>query len=85
MYELDTKLLIINRILILIMQAVSYTRYTVAVLTDVHTGVTCLNSGTLSLKENVDALCENFRVLASHKETLLIVPPVEFCNKLVKF
>ena len=37
-------------------QAVSYLRYTVVVLTDACTGIIHLNSGILSLKENVDAL-----------------------------
>ena len=56
LYELDTRLLIINKTDMSAMQTVSYLRYTITILTDVHTGVTHLTSGTLSLKGNVDTL-----------------------------
>ena len=65
-----------------IMQAVSYLRYTVVVLTDVCMGVTHVTSGSLSLKENVNALYEYLGVLASHEVSPLTVPPVTFCNIL---
>ena len=44
LYELDTRLFILNKTLVSIMQAVSYLMHTVAVLTDAHTGVTHLTS-----------------------------------------
>ena len=59
------------------MHVVSNLRYTVAVLTDVCTGVTHLTSGILSLKKNIDALYEYLRMLASHKMNPLFVPLVE--------
>ena len=51
LYELDTRLIFLNNVLMSIMQAISYLRYTVAVLTDVHTVVTHLTSDILSLKK----------------------------------
>ena len=60
LYELDTRLLILN---MSTMQAVCYLSYTTAVLTNVCTDVFHLTSGT-SLKENVDTLHEYLSVLA---------------------
>ena len=56
------------------MQAVIYVRNTVAILTDVHTGVIQLTFGIFSLKENVDTLYEYLRALASHQVNPFIVP-----------
>ena len=66
------------------MQTVCCLRCTVAVLTDVCTGITHLTSRVLSLKENGDTLYECLRVLTSHKVNLLTVPQVDLCNILVK-
>ena len=66
------------------MQAFSYLRYPVAVLTNVCTGVTHLTFRILSLKENVDASYEYLRLSASHKVNPPIVPPVDLCNMPLK-
>ena len=58
LYELDTKLLIFNKTLISTMKALSHIWYILSVLTDVHTAVTQLMSGILSLKEGVDLVYE---------------------------
>ena len=82
--ELNTRLLNLNKSLMSTMQAVFYLKYTVTVLADVCIDVTHLTSGILSLKENVDALYEYLRILASHKVNPLMVPPVDLFNILVK-
>ena len=66
------------------MQTVSYLRYIIVVLTDMCTSVTHLTSGILCWKENIHILYQYLRVLASHKVNLLIVPPVNLFNILVK-
>ena len=84
MYELATTLFILNKNLMSAMQVVSYLRCTVPLLTDVHTGVTCLTSRIISSKENVDALYKYLKVLGSHKVNSFIVPPVDLHNIVVK-
>ena len=64
LYKLDTKLLIVNKSPMPTMQVVSYLRYTVAVSSELCTGVTHFTSGILSLKENV-ILYEYLVALAS--------------------
>ena len=66
------------------MQAASYLKYTVAVLTNVFTCVTLLSSGIVSLKENVGALYEYLRAMVSCKVSLLFVPQVDLSNILIK-
>ena len=63
----ETRLVVLNKTLLSTMQAFSYLRNTVAVLTDVCAGVTHLTAGIINLKENDDALYEYLRVLASIK------------------
>ena len=84
LYELDTRLLFLNKMLMSTMQAVSYPRYCVTILTDIHLGIILLTSGILGLKENMDVLYEFLRVSASHKMKPLIVPPDNLCNILLK-
>ena len=84
LYELHTRLPILNKMLMSTIQTVLFLRYTVEVLTYIHTGVTHLTSGILSLKGNVGALYEYIRVLASHKVNPLTVPSVDLHNILVK-
>ena len=54
LYELDTRLLIFNKTLISTIKALSHVRYMLSVLSEVHTSVTQLTLGILSLKEGID-------------------------------
>ena len=83
LYEMDTRLIILNRTPMSSIKTFSYLRYPVVVLADVHTGVTWLTSGILSLKWNVNALYEYLHVIASHKMNSLIVLLVDLSNILV--
>ena len=56
------------------MGTVSHLCLTVAVMTDIHTGITRLKTGVQSLKENVNAIHEYIGVLASHLFISLILP-----------
>ena len=49
LYELNTRLLIFNKTLILTMKALSHAWYMLSVLTDVYTAVTLLTFGILVL------------------------------------
>ena len=55
LYALDTRLLIFNQTLISTMKSLSHDRYMLSVSTDIHTAITRLKSGVLSLKEGVDS------------------------------
>ena len=55
LYELETRLLSINRTHLANVNAVSHISLSVAILTDICTGVTFLTAGLISLKENVVA------------------------------
>ena len=74
MYELDMRHLI-NQTLGVTMNAVNHLHFSVAILTVMCTGVTCRTTGVISLKENVDALHEYMKILASHLANLLTIPP----------
>ena len=71
--ELDTRLFIINNTHLAIMDAVNHQCFSVTILTDICSCVTCLSTGLISLKENTDVLYEYLRMLASHLGNLLIV------------
>ena len=73
LYELDSRLLINNRTLILAMTALSHVQYMLTILTDVHTAVTQITSVILSLKEGADSLYEDMHCLASHEVNPLTV------------
>ena len=64
----------------LIMWAVNHIRYMVSVFTDIHTTVTQLTSGILSLKEGVDSFYEYMCILATYEMNLLIIPPSHLRN-----
>ena len=62
-------------------ETASHLWFTVTMLTDIHTSITRLTTGLISLKENIDAFYEYMRVLASHLVNL--VPPDKLCIILV--
>ena len=66
------------------MNAVIHLHFSVAILTEKCTGVTCLSTGLISLKENVDALYKFMSVFFGHLAHSLLVPPDDFGRILVK-
>ena len=84
LYELDTKLLIMNKTLVKILRAVTHLQYTVAIFTDIQTILNWLTLDILGLKENVDSFYEYLHMLASHTINPLIISPHELRQVLIK-
>ena len=82
--NLDAGLIIANKTLILMMNALVHLRYLVPILTDLCTGLTCLTSGVQSLLGNADVLYKHMKVLASHMVNPLVVPPDDLHHILVQ-
>ena len=80
-WELNTWLLIIDKMLISTMETDGGLHFTVAVTTDIHMGITGLATELLSLF--VNALYEYMRVFASHLFNPLVVSLDELRTLLV--
>ena len=80
LYELDTRLLIFDKIFLSTMKGLSYVTYMLSILTDVHNAVIRLKCGILSLKKGVVSFYEYIHSLASHEVNSLIVPPFYLTN-----
>ena len=65
------------------MNALIYVNSILSILTNVHTAVTQLTPGILSLNEGGDSLYEYMLILASHKVNPLIAPPSKLRNILL--
>ena len=72
LYELDNRLLILNKTLTSNMKVLSHVRYMLSVLPDVQTAVTRITSAVLILREDEDAFYKYMNVLASRDVNLLV-------------
>ena len=77
LHDLNAKMLVFNNILAKTMEAMNYLCYMTTLITDIHTTVTRLTVGILSLKEGVESFYECMWVLGNCKVNPLIAPPSE--------
>ena len=73
--NLQIQLAKINQTLMAVMQDVKFIRYTVAIITDVRIILAKLTLGVMGLQQNVEAIYEYLRVLASKQVNPLLIPP----------
>ena len=73
--NLQIQLAQINKTLMAVMQDVKFIRYTVAIITDVRIILAKLTLGVMGLQQNVEAIYEYLRVLASKQVNPLLIPP----------
>ena len=74
--NLQIQLAQINKTLMAVMQDVKFIRYTVAIITDVRIILAKLTLGVMGLQQNVEAIYEYLRVLASKQVNPLLIPPL---------
>ena len=73
--NLQIQLAQINKTLMAVMQDVKFIRYTVAIITDVRIILAKLTLGVMGLQQNVEAIYEYLRVLASKQVNPLLIQP----------
>ena len=73
LYELDSKLMILNRTLQNVMMQLSYFRYENNLIDHMQTRINCIYTAIYTLKEDIDALYEYMRILSTLNP--LIMPP----------
>ena len=73
--NLQVQLVQLNRTLLAAMQDIKFIRYTVAIITDIRIILAKLTLGVMSLQQNVEAIYEYLRVLASKQVNPLLIPP----------
>ena len=73
--NLQVQLVQLNRTLLAAMQDVKFIRYTVAIITDIRIILAKLTLGVMGLQQNVEAIYEYLRVLASKQVNPLLIPP----------
>ena len=75
LYELDSKLMILNRTLQNVMVQLSYFRYENNLTDNMQMRINCIYTAIYALKENISALYEYMRVLSTQQLNPLIMPP----------
>ena len=83
LYEMDTKMFIMNKTVQDIMMSLSFLWYESDLLAYFQARVLRLHSSLYALKEDVDSLYEYMRVLASQESNPLIIPP-DILKKILK-
>ena len=73
--NLQVQLVQLNRTLMAAMQDVKFIRYTVAIITDIRIILAKLTLRVMDLQQNVEAIYEYLRVLASKQVNPLLIPP----------
>ena len=73
--QLQVHLAVINKTLIGVMKEVKFMKFTMAVLTDARTAMSRLTLGLITLQENVKAIYEYMRVLATYRINSVMLPP----------
>ena len=63
-YELNTHLIRINKTLMGVISEIKFVKYSIAIVTDARSSVSCMMMGLITLRQNVDAVYEFMRVLA---------------------
>ena len=75
LYELDTKLMILNKTLQSVMVQLSYFRYETNLIDHMQLCINHIYTAVYALKEDIDALYEYMRVLSTQQLNPLIIPP----------
>ena len=75
LYELDSKLLILNHTIPDIMVQLSYFRYEYNIMAHIQMRINRIYTSIFALREDVDALYEYMRVLSTQQLNPLIMPP----------
>ena len=75
LYELDAKLMILNKTLQSIMVQLSYFRYESNLIDHMQLQINCIYTAVYVLKEDINALYEYMRVLSTQQLNPLIIPP----------
>ena len=75
LYELDSKLTILNRTLQNIMVEISYFQYENNLMDNMQMHINCIYTAIYALKEDIDSLYEYMRVLSTQQLNPLIMPP----------
>ena len=75
LYELDAKLMILNKTLQSIMVQLSYFHYETNLINHMQLCINCIYTAVYALKEDIDALYEYMRVLSTQQLNRLIIPP----------
>ena len=75
LYELDSKLMILNRTLQNVMVQLSYFRYENNLIDNMQMRINHIYTTICALKEDMDALYEYMRVLSTQQLNPLIMPP----------
>ena len=75
MYELDAKLMILNKTLQSVMVQLSYFRYETNLIDHMQLRINHIYTAVYALKEDIDALYEYMRVLSTKQLNPLIIPP----------
>ena len=73
--ELNIKVAMLNKTLMMVIGETKFVKFTVAVMTDMRMTLARLTMGITSLQENVNAIYEYMQVLATRKVNPLIIPP----------
>ena len=74
-YELQNHLMQINKTLIGVISEVKFIKFTVAIITDARSSVSHMMLGLITLRQNVDAVYEFMRVLATYRANSVMIPP----------
>ena len=82
LYELDAKLIILNKTLQSVMVQLSYFRYETNLIDHMQLRINRIYTAVYALKEDIDALCEYIRVFSTQQLNPLIVPPDILCYVL---
>ena len=82
LYELDSKLMILNRTLQSIMVQLSYFQYENNLIGNMQMCINQIYTAIYALKEDIDALYEYMRVLSTQQLNPLIIPPDILCQVL---
>ena len=75
LYELDSKLMILNRTLQIVMVQPSYFRYENILIDNMQMRINHIYTAIYALKEDIDTLYEYMRVLSTQQLNPLIMPP----------
>ena len=74
-YELNSHLMRINKTLIGVISEVKFIKFTIAIITDARSAVSRMMLGLITLRQNVNAVYEFMRVLATYKVNSVMIPP----------
>ena len=82
--ELNIKVAMLNKTLMMVIGETKFVKFTVAVMTDMRMTLARLTIGIMSLQENVNAIYEYIWVLSTRKVNPLIIPPDALRQVLVQ-